>query len=81
MIGTIVVLSVMSVIILYITIGMIKYNTQLKKDERFNNRSTQNINKERSDAKCCKEVSKDKVSNKRKPGRFKKKTTQSKKIK
>tara|TARA_R100001198_G_scaffold23698_1_gene12281 strand:- start:638 stop:883 length:246 start_codon:yes stop_codon:yes gene_type:complete len=81
MIGAIIVVSVMSLISLYITIGMIKYNTQLKKDERFNNRDNSVVNKERYDVKCCKEVSKDKVPNKRKPSRFKKKTTQSKKIK
>ena len=75
MIGAIVVVSVMSVISLYITIEMIKYNTQLKEDERFNNRDNSVVNKERYDVKCCKEVSKDKVPNKRKPGRPKKKTT------
>ena len=81
MIGAIITVSVMSVVSLYITIGMIKYNTQLKEDERFNNGDNSVVDKEKCDVKCCKEIPKDQVSNKRKPSRFKKKTTKLKKIK
>jgi len=64
----------------YITLEMIKYNKQLEEDERNNNEGTPSINQERYNLKHSAEVPKAKIQSKRKPGRPKKKTTQSKKV-
>ena len=66
MIAGIVVLSVITLIITYISIEIIKYNKQIKKDERFNNRSTPRINQERYNIKGSEEISSDKVQDKHK---------------
>jgi|8_EtaG_2_1085327.scaffolds.fasta_scaffold03235_2 competence protein ComGF len=65
----------------YITLEMIKYNKQLKEDERNNNEGTPSINQERYNLKHSTEVPKAKVQSKRKPGRPKKKNVESKKVK
>lgn len=80
MIAAIVVVIVMSVVSLWITIEMIKYNTQLKKYERLNNENTPIINQEKYNLKGSEEVLETKVQNKRKRGRPKKKITKPKKI-
>jgi hypothetical protein len=73
MIASVVVVTVMFIVSLYITMGMIKYNTQIKKNERHNKGVNPIINQERYNLKSRKEAPKDKVQNKRKPGRPKKK--------
>tara|TARA_R100000655_G_scaffold59946_2_gene98389 strand:- start:1874 stop:2143 length:270 start_codon:yes stop_codon:yes gene_type:complete len=65
----------------YITLEMIKYNKQLKQNERNNNEGTPSINQERYNIKHSAEIPKAKVQNKRKPGRPKKKNVESKKVK
>ena len=65
----------------YIALEMIKYNKQLKQNERNNNEGAPNINQERYNIKHSAEIPKAKVQTKRKPGRPKKKNVESKKVK
>ena len=81
MIEEVIVLSIVTAVGFYITIGIIKFNKQLKEDERSNNRNTPIINQERYNIKGDKEIPENKASNKRESSRSKKKTTKSKKIK
>jgi len=69
------------VISVYIALEMIKYNKQLKQNERNNNEGTPSINQERYNIKHSAEIPKAKVQNKRKPGRPKKKNVECKKVK
>ena len=57
----------------YLVYEVIKFNNQIKKDERFNSGVTPIINQKKYKVKSSKKVSKDKTQNKRKPGRPKKK--------
>ena len=65
----------------YIALEMIKYNKQLKQNERNNNEGAPNINQERYNIKHSAEIPKAKIQSKRKPGRPKKETTKPKKVK
>jgi len=65
----------------YITLEMIKYNKQLKEDERNNNEGASSINQERYNLKHSAKVPKAKVQSKRKPGRPKKEINEPKKVK
>tara|TARA_Y100000385_G_C12790990_1_gene507660 strand:- start:324 stop:566 length:243 start_codon:yes stop_codon:yes gene_type:complete len=74
----IIALSVIALISSYIIIGIIKHNAQIKKDERFNSRSFNEVIKERDKVKSNKKVSKNKTQNKRKYNRTKKTSAKSK---
>lgn len=73
-----IVLSIVCVVVLWITWNMIKYNKKIKQNERSNNTITPIINQERYNLKSDKEIPKDKAQNKRKPSRPKKKNVKSK---
>ena len=68
-----VVLTLVSVISLYIAWNIIKYNKQIKKDERYNKRVIEDRYREEQEVKRSAEISKDQVSNKRKYRSTKKK--------
>ena len=68
-----VVLTLVSVISLYIAWNIIKYNKQIKKDERYNKRVIEDRYREEQEVKRSAEISKDQVSNKRKYRSAKKK--------
>ena len=68
-----VVLTLVSVISLYIAWNIIKYNKQIKKDERYNKRVIEDRYREEQETKRGTEISKDQVSNKRKYRSAKKK--------
>ena len=76
-----VVLVLVSVISLYIAWNIIKYNKQVKQDERYNKRSTASSDKKRCEPTCSTEVPEDQVSNKRKYRNAKKKAVESKNVK
>jgi len=58
----------------YITLEMIKYNKQLKEDERNNNRAFENLKKEKNKSNRGSKISKSKVQGKSKSVSSKKKT-------
>jgi len=73
-----VVLVLVSVISLYIAWNIIKYNKQVKQDERYNQRNATSSDKEKCKSTCGTKVSKNQVSNKRKYNNAKKKAIESK---
>ena len=63
---------------LYVTWNMVKYNKQLKKDERYNNGTIKSGSKKKPKVKSSPKVSDDQVSSKRKYKNAKKKAVESK---
>lgn len=74
MLEAVIIVLAMCLVSFYTTIGMIRYNTKLKKDEGFNTKRTPIINQEKYNLKGNTEVSKNETSCECKSYSSKKKT-------
>lgn len=69
-----IVVSIFIFSLAYIAWDILKYNKQIKNNERYNRESLKEVYKKEKKSKSSTKVSKAKVQSKRKPGRPKKQT-------